>query len=435
MADRLHQVHKHLSDLSTMAAETWESVPLAPPDSIFKLTAAYKADPFPNKVNLGVGAYRDDDNKPWVLPAIKKATDKLLNDPNLDHEYLPITGLPEFTAAAAKLLLGANSTALAEGRVASVQTISGTGANHLGALFLSKFYTFRGAREIYLSNPTWVNHFAIFKNVGITPREYPYYDPTTRGLAFDGLMSSLENAQDGSVFLLHACAHNPTGVDPEPEQWKAIKKLMLKKKHYAFFDCAYQGFATGNLDRDAEAVRYFSEPGEEGEGVPMLICQSFAKNAGLYSERVGALHVIATDKVAADRVKSQLSVLQRSEISNPPSHGARLVSLILNDPELRQQWQSDIETMSGRIIEMRKQLYDLLTTEGLETYTPGSWEHITKQIGMFSFTGITESQAAAMVEKAHVYMTGNGRISMAGLNSHNIQYFAESLSKAVKGTL
>jgi len=410
-----------------MSAETWEAVPLAPPDSIFKLTAAYKADDYPKKVNLGVGAYRDDNSKPWVLPVVKKATEILLNDPALDHEYLPITGLPEFTTAAAKLMLGSDSAAIKEGRVASVQTISGTGANHLGGLFLSRFYHWNGPKEIYLSDPTWANHFQIFRNVDVDPKTYPYYDPKTIGLDFDGFVSALHAAPDGSVFLLHACAHNPTGVDPSPQQWERIADVMLDRKHFAFFDCAYQGFASGDLDRDASAVRYF-----EQRNVPMLVCQSFAKNAGLYGERVGGLHVIGATKDAADRIKSQLSVLQRSEISNPPSHGARIMSLVLNNADLFEEWKRDIKTMAERIISMRKELHGLLTNE---LKTPGNWDHIVNQIGMFSYTGINPAQSEALVKKAHVYLTANGRISMAGLNSHNLRYFAESLDKAVRGEL
>jgi len=200
---------------------------------------------------------------------------------------------------------------------------------------------------------------------------------------------------------------------------------MLAKKHYAFVDCAYQGFASGDLDRDAWAVRHFVE-----RGVAMLVCQSFAKNAGLYGERVGALHVIPPTKGAADHVRSQLSVLQRSEISNPPTYGARVVSLILNDPVLFEEWKRDIQTMAGRIIAMRKELHRLLTEE---LKTPGTWDHILNQIGMFSFTGINSGQSQALIEEAHVYLTSNGRISMAGLNTNNVRYFAESLDKVVRG--
>ncbi|KAL6305398.1 aspartate aminotransferase [Sparassis latifolia] len=410
-----------------MAAETWEGVPLAPPDSIFKLTAAYKTDLYPHKINLGVGAYRDDNSKPWVLPVVKKATEILLNDPALDHEYLPITGLPEFTDSAARLILGPDSPVLAQKRVTSVQTISGTGANHLGALFLSRFYNWNGEKQVFLSDPTWVNHFAIFRGVGVNPLTYPYYDARTIGLAFPQLLSTLRDAPAGSVFLLHACAHNPTGVDPTRAQWGQIADAMLEKGHFVFFDCAYQGFASGDLDADAWAVREFVR-----RDVPLLICQSFAKNAGLYGERVGALHVIAPTEEAATRIKSQLSVLTRSEISNPPAHGARLIALILNDSALFEEWKRDIRTMAGRIIAMRKELRRLLTEE---LKTPGNWDHIVNQIGMFSFTGISAEQSQALTDKTHIYLTTNGRISMAGLNSHNIRYFAENLDKVVRGQL
>jgi len=226
------------------------------------------------------------------------------------------------------------------------------------------------------------------------------------------------------VFLLHACAHNPTGVDPTQEQWVAIADAMIAKKHYAFVDCAYQGFASGDLDKDAWAVRFFVE-----KGVAMLVCQSFAKNAGLYGERVGALHVVSPNKETSTKVKSQLSVLSRSEISNPPSHGARIVSMILNNPNMFEAWKRDIQTMAGRIIDMRKELFRLLTEE---LHTPGNWDHIVNQIGMFSFTGINPAQSKALISEAHVYLTGNGRISMAGLNSKNIKYFAQSLDAVVR---
>ncbi|KZT11265.1 aspartate aminotransferase [Laetiporus sulphureus 93-53] len=413
----------------SVKAETWDDVPLAPADAIYKLTGAFKEDPAAQKVNLGVGAYRDDNGKPWILPVVKKATEMLLNDPNLDHEYLPITGLPEFTNAAARLVLGPNSPAVVENRISSVQTISGTGANHLGALFLSRFYHWAEGtpKAAYLSDPTWVNHLQIFKGVGIAPLAHSYYDPSTIGLAFGAFLATVQTAPPKSVFVLHACAHNPTGVDPTREQWGLIADAVLERGHYAFFDSAYQGFASGDLDRDAWAIREFVR-----RGVPMLVCQSFAKNAGLYGERVGALHIISPTPEAALRIKSQLSVLTRSEISSPPAYGARLMALIMNNAELFEEWKRDIKTMAERIIAMRKELHRLLTEE---LKTPGKWDHIVNQIGMFSYTGITTEQSQALIDKAHIYMTTNGRISMAGLNSRNIRYFAESLDKVVRGQL
>ncbi|KAH9817460.1 pyridoxal phosphate-dependent transferase [Melampsora americana] len=327
---------------------------------------------------------------------------------SLDHEYQPITGLPSFVSASAALILGEDSKALKEKRVATAQTISGTGANHLGGLFLAKFYEPwqskpASERVVYLSNPTWANHKAIFANIGLTTKDYPYYDPKTIGLDYDGFLKSLDTAPHASVFLLHACAHNPTGVDPTQDQWKQIAEVFLAKGHYAFFDCAYQGFASGDLDNDAWAVRHFVE-----RKVPLLVCQSFAKNAGLYGERIGCLGV------KGSRVQSQISVLQRSEISNPPAYGARIVSL-----------QKTVKTMADRIITMRQTLRKLLEEKH---QTPGS-------IGMFSFTGLTPDQVNAMVNKGHIYMTGNGRISMAGLNNSNVEYVAECMDKAVRSQL
>ncbi|MBW0528383.1 hypothetical protein O181_068098 [Austropuccinia psidii MF-1] len=405
---------------------TFSNVPLAPPDPIFQLTATHKSDPFPKKVNLGVGAYRDDTGKPWVLPVVKRVKKELAQDENLDHEYLPITGLGSFVSASSKLILGSDSKALIEKRVVAAQTISGTGANHLAGLFLSKFYQpWQGKpaieRVIYLSDPTWANHKAIFFNLGLTTKDYPYYDPKTIGLNYQAFVAALNSAPSQSVFLLHACAHNPTGVDPTKDQWKELAEIFALKKHFAFFDCAYQGFASGDLDNDAWAVRYFVE-----KRIPLLVCQSFAKNAGLYGERIGCLNLVSKDEDEAKRIQSQISVLQRSEISNPPAYGARIVSKILNQPEFFEQWKKDVQTMADRIIETRKQLRDLLE---VKHKTPGSWSHITSQIGMFSFTGLTAPQVAKIIEDGHIYMASNGRISMAGLNSTNVEYVAEWIDK------
>ena len=346
----------------------------------------------------------------------------------MNHEYLPIAGLGPFTTKAADLILGADSPALSEKRASSVQTISGTGAVHLGALFLAKFYKVNGAnRTVYLSNPTWANHNQIFTNVGIPIATYPYFDKKTKGLDFEGMKKALNEAPDRSIILLHACAHNPTGVDPTAEQWREISQLMKAKKHFPFFDCAYQGFASGDLDRDAGAVRYFVEQGFE-----LVIAQSFAKNFGLYGERAGCFHFVASPSPDAQsitaRVASQLAILQRSEISNPPIYGARIAATVLNDAALFAEWKENLRTMSGRIITMRQALRSKLEELG----TPGTWNHITDQIGMFSFTGLTEAQVLKLREDYHIYMTKNGRISMAGLNTRNVEYFAKAVDKVVR---
>jgi aspartate aminotransferase, cytoplasmic len=280
-----------------------------------------------------------------------------------------------------------------------------------------------------MSAPTWANHNQIFSNVRLPIKSYPYFSSKTKMLDFDGMILAISSAPKGSIILLHACAHNPTGVDPTQDQWKKIAEVLRANNHFPFFDCAYQGFASGDLAKDAWAIRYFIQ-----EGFELCVAQSYAKNFGLYGERAGAFHFVAGPSPdaqdTATRIASQLAILQRSEISNPPAYGARIASLILNDPALFGEWERDLRTMSGRIIEMRQALRHHLD----ELSTPGSWAHITSQIGMFSFTGLAEDQVATLRDKWHIYMTKNGRISMAGLNSHNVQYVAEAVSATVKET-
>lgn len=306
-----------------------------------------------------------------------------------------------------------------------MQTISGTGAVHLGGLFLSKFY--KGNRTVYLSNPTWANHKQIFSNVGLNVADYPYFNKDTRGLDFEGMKAAIQSAPEQSIILLHPCAHNPTGVDPTLDQWKELAEIIRSKKHFPFFDCAYQGFASGSLARDAAAVRYFVEQGFE-----LVIAQSFAKNFGLYGERAGCFHVVTSTGADAQttigRIASQLAILQRSEISNPPLYGARIAATVLNDAKLFAEWEENLDTMSGRIKDMRQALRSKLEALG----TPGTWNHITDQIGMFSFTGLSEAQVAKLRDEHHIYMTKNGRISMAGLNTKNIDHVAASFNKVVK---
>lgn len=345
----------------------------------------------------------------------------LAADTTLDHEYLPIAGLPQFISAAAKLVLGASSSVIKDKRNSSIQTISGTGANHLGALFMAKFYK-KGAK-VYISNPTWANHAAIWSNVGVEVEQYPYWDAKNRGLDFEGYLNSLETCPEHSIILIHACAHNPTGVDPTQDQWKKIADTIERRKLFPFFDCAYQGFASGDLEKDAWATRYFVERGFE-----MCIAQSFAKNFGLYGERAGAFHWISRDAKIAEKVSSQLAVLQRSEISNPPAFPARITSLVLNDTALFEQWKKELKGMADRIILMRSELFKHLT----KLETPGNWEHITSQIGMFSFTGLNPKQVEFLTKTYHIYLTKNGRISMAGLNTSNVEYFAKAVDHAVR---
>ncbi|OCH96464.1 PLP-dependent transferase [Obba rivulosa] len=409
--------------LRAAGVSTWSHVPAGPPDPILGVTEAFLRDKDSRKINLGVGAYRDENGKPYVLTSVQKA-EELLTAEKLDKEYLPIAGLPSFTKAAAKLAYGAEQKHVQEGAVAVVQSISGTGALRIGGAFLARFYPH--SKTIYLPVPSWGNHTPIFRDSGLEVKGYRYFDKGTVGLDFAGMKEDLKNMPEKSIVLLHACAHNPTGVDPTPEQWIEISDIIREKGHFPFFDMAYQGFASGSTVRDAFAVRHFVAAGHE-----IALSQSFAKNMGLYGERVGAFSVIAEDPEQKARIESQLKIVIRPMYSNPPLHGARIAGTILNRPELYTEWEQEVKGMADRIISMRERLYDNL----VRLQTPGEWGHIKRQIGMFSFTGLTQPQTKALAEKAHIYMTADGRISMAGLNNGNIDYFSESVSKAVKGEL
>ncbi|KAJ7038141.1 glutamic oxaloacetic transaminase AAT1 [Mycena alexandri] len=403
----------------------WSSVPAGPPDPILGVTEAFKADKDPRKINLGVGAYRDGQGKPYVLDCVKKA-ESFIEASKPDKEYLPITGLAEFTKNAVKLAYGVDSAPLKDGSIAATQSISGTGALRIGAAFLARHYPH--AKVVYLPDPSWGNHTPIFRDSGFEVRKYGYFDPATLGLNFEALKADLlTNAPEHSVVLLHACAHNPTGIDPTPEQWAEISDICKERKLFPFFDMAYQGFASGSTSRDAFAVRHFVSQGHQ-----IALAQSFAKNMGLYGERVGAFSLLTADPEEKARVDSQLKIVIRPMYSNPPSHGARIANTILSNEELYAEWESEVKGMADRIITMREKLYNILTND---LKTPGEWGHIKSQIGMFSFTGLKKEQTVALANKAHVYMTADGRISMAGLNGNNITYFAESVDGAVRGTL
>lgn len=405
-------------------ASRFNGVEAAPPIEVFQLSRDFQADSHPDKVSLGVGAYRTDDGKPWILPVVKEAGQKLANQTSVEqinHEYLPVLGLQSFSDNATKMLLGENSSAIKEGRGFGVQCLSGTGALRNGAEFLHRIL---GYDTYYVSDPTWGNHNLIFKNAGFTSaNKYRYWEANQKAFAFDGMMADLDAAPENSVVILHACAHNPTGIDPSKEQWMKIADLIERKKLFPFFDCAYQGFASGCLDTDAWSVRYFADRGFE-----MFISQSFSKNFGLYNERTGNLTVLLHDANLVANFKSQMTLVIRAMYSNPPAHGARIVDLVLNEPRLYSMWQDCIKTMANRIIDMRKGLRERLEKLG----TPGKWNHITDQIGMFSFTGLTPDMTNFLVKEKHIYLLKNGRISMCGITPSNIDYVAESMCEAVK---
>jgi aspartate aminotransferase len=390
---------------------------------VFKLSRDFQADTNPKKVSLGVGAYRTDEGKPWILPCVKKAEKKLseqIDAEAINHEYLPVLGLDTFSAAATSMLLGETCAAIKEGRAFGAQALSGTGALRNGAEFLARI---TGLRCAYYSDPTWGNHGLIFKNAGFTDlRKYRYWDAERKCLNFEGFIEDLENAPEKAVIILHACAHNPTGVDPTKEQWVKIADVIERKNLFPFFDCAYQGFASGSLDTDAWSVRYFVERGFE-----LYCAQSFSKNFGLYNERAGNLTVVLNSSKMVANFQSQLTLIIRAMYSNPPAHGCRIVDTVMKDPVLYQDWRNCIKTMADRIINMRRGLRERLEKLG----TPGTWNHITEQIGMFSYTGLSPAQCDFLVGEKHIYLLRSGRISMCGVTPGNIDYVAQSIHQAV----
>jgi aspartate aminotransferase len=280
-----------------------------------------------------------------------------------------------------------------------------------------------GKKSVYMSNPTWPNHHNIFRDSGFAISEYKYYDPKTCGLDYDAFKKDIKNAPDQSLILFHTCAHNPTGVDPTPEQWKELSDICKSKGHFSFFDTAYQGFASGDPVKDAYPVRLFLK-----EGHNIAFAQSFAKNFGLYGERIGALSFIAKDAAEAEALDSQLKILIRPMYSSPPNYGARLVSTIWNDPELRSLWHKEVKVMADRIITMRSKLVENLKKLGSKR----DWSHINKQIGMFCFTGLTSEQVDRITKDFHIYLTKNGRISVVGITSKNIEHLAKAMHEVTK---
>ncbi|KAF8561333.1 hypothetical protein P879_01760 [Paragonimus westermani] len=379
----------------------WSHVKMGPPDAILGITEAYKRDKNPKKINLGAGAYRDDSGKPFVLPSVKEAEKRLL-ERNLDKEYAPISGLPEFCKLAFNLAVGEQSAVAKSGRA-----------------------NFGTQKDIWLPTPTWGNHKAIYDHCGLKVHFYRYYDPKTCGFDSRGCLEDLNNIPKNHTVLLHACAHNPTGVDPSIEQWREMAQLIKSHDLFPLFDFAYQGFASGDINRDASALRLFIE---EFQFPSLFIAQSFAKNMGLYGERVGALTLLCASSEEAERCLSQIKILIRTMYSNPPVHGARIATEILSDPQLRSQWLLDVKLMADRIISMRQSLVQLLAKEGSKR----DWSHIVNQIGMFCFSGLTPEQVDCLTRDYSIYLTRDGRISIAGLSSSNVHHLAHAMHQVTK---
>ncbi|KAM5344395.1 hypothetical protein ACJ41O_012932 [Fusarium nematophilum] len=387
-----------------------------PPDPIFEVTKRYNADKDPKKVNLGQGTYRDENAQPWILPSVRGAEELLRG---AGHEYLPIEGLQSFRDEATKLLFH-DTAALKENRIATCQSISGTGSLLLAGMALKKAQS--GIDEVLITDPTWSNHDLMFRSLGYRIKKMPYY--VDRGFNFDGIINTLKAAGRKSAVVLHACAHNPTGCDPTREQWKEIAAVIKENGIFPIIDSAYLGFNSGSYDEDAWAVRYLVED----LGLEAAIGMSFAKNMGLYGERVGLVAFVTGSADTARTAYSLLQNAQRATVSNPPVYGARIAATVLSNPGLFQQWSKDLVTMSSRIRSMRQKLYNEL----VRLETPGDWSHIIKQTGMFGYTGISPAQIEELEAKYHIYMANTSRISLAGLNDGNVEYTAKALDQVVR---
>jgi aspartate aminotransferase len=397
----------------------WNHVPMGPKDPILGLNESFLEDTFEGKISVGVGAYRDDNGKPWVLPSVRKAQE-IVN--MMDNEYPPITGVPAFVKQASILAYGQSSDVLSNKRVAACQSLSGTGALRLCGEYLARHS--EGERPtVMLPNPTWGNHNSVFQHAGLDLAQYRYWHPDSLGLDLDGMLADLRDFKGKAAVLLHSCAHNPTGVDPTMDQWQQIADVCKEKGHFVIFDNAYQGFASGDAAKDARAINLFVE-----QGHLIALCQSFAKNFGLYGQRVGLFSIVCEDNDEKERVESQLKIIARAMYSNPPVHGARIVSTILADAELQAQWRSEIQLMAGRIMAMRSLLKEQLAAAG----STRNWDHITNQIGMFSYTGVTAEQCDTLIKDEHIYLTRNGRISMAGVTTKNVTRLAQAIANVTR---
>jgi aromatic-amino-acid transaminase len=402
-----------------MSPSPFASLELAPRDPILGLTEQFNADPNPAKVNLGVGVYLDDDGRLPVLECVATAERQLLAAAR-PHGYLPIDGLTAYDVAVRNLVFGETSAAVREGRVATVQTLGGTGGLKVGADLLRKLDP--GA-QVLISDPSWENHRALFSAAGFNVETYPYYDAATRGVRFEAMKARLQTAPAGTVVMLHACCHNPTGCDLTAAQWDEIVATCAAGGLVPFLDMAYQGFGQG-IAQDGAAVHRFLQ-----SGLPFLVASSFSKNFSLYGERVGALSVVGATAEETARVLSQLKIVIRTNYSNPPGFGAQLVATVLTQPALRARWEEELSGMRDRIRAMRQGLLQALQALG----APGDLDYITRQQGMFSYSGLSPAQMLRLRQEHGVYGLDSGRICVAGLNSRNLQAVARAMAAVMAG--
>ena len=395
----------------------FEQVSMAPADPILGLTEAFKKDERPHKINLGVGIYKNELGQTPILATVKEAEKRLLAE-ETTKSYLTIEGIAAYGQAVQTLLFGKNSDIITSDRALTAQVPGGTGALRTGADFA---VTKLGIKKVWVSNPTWANHGNVFKTSGLEVVPYDYYNAETKALDFDAMIASLQSVEAGDMVLFHGCCHNPTGIDPTPEQWEILAKLIAELGAIPFFDFAYQGFAKG-VEEDAQGLRIFAKYNKE-----LLIANSFSKNFGLYNERVGGLTLVATTHEIATAAFSQIKSGIRGNYSNPPSHGAAIVTTILNDQALYEQWVQEVADMRVRIQEMRDLFVATLKEKGVE----GDFSFISRQLGMFSFSGLTPEQVNRLKDEFAVYIVGSGRISVAGMTKSNMQPLCDALAQVI----
>lgn len=391
----------------------FSGVPLAPDDAILGVVESFKKDPRDEKVNLSIGIYSDKDGKVPVLKAVKKAEAYLFDHPT-PKVYLPMSGLGSYVDCVQKLLFTADHALYQEKRLASIQSLGGTGALKVGGDFL---HSITPNSTVYVSNPTWSNHIAIFEGAGFTVKDYPYFDEKTKGVAFDAFFETMQSIPEQSIVVLHACCHNPTGADLTTDQWKRVAKLFKERNLIPFLDMAYQGFSKGILE-DAAAIHIFAE-----QDIPVFIATSFSKSFSLYSERIGALTVITSDQEEQERITSQLKTMVRAIYSSPPSYGAELVHYVLADDELRAQWEVELGEMRERIKSMRSKFVELLNSKQDKV----DFSFINDQAGMFSYSGLSADQVEKLKKDYAIYTVDTGRICIAALNDQNIELAADAV--------
>ncbi|GAA4012426.1 amino acid aminotransferase [Actimicrobium antarcticum] len=400
-----------------LSASLFTAIEMAPRDPILGITEAFNADKNPAKINLGVGVYYDNNGKVPLLDCVKKA-EAILMEKGAPRTYLPIDGLAAYDKAVQELVFGAGSAVINEKRAITAQAIGGTGALKLGADFLQRFAP--GA-QVWISDPSWENHRALFESAGFTVNNYPYYDPSTRGVNFSGMLGALQTMPSGSIVLLHACCHNPTGADLSAAQWLEVIQVVTERGLVPFLDMAYQGFGDG-IEADGKVVRQFADAGG-----PLFVSNSFSKSFSLYGERVGALSIVAVSAEEAARLLSQLKRVIRTNYSNPPMHGGQVVAMALATPELRQLWEDELAGMRVRIREMRQ----LLVAKLKEKAPAHDFDFVIQQRGMFSYSGLTKEQVSRLASEYSIYAVDTGRICVAALNSTNIDKVVEAISKVL----